>query len=132
MSEASAMDIVAAFKAACDLSHASIAPITASLSPKDTDAYRHLVGSFIGNAYLGVMRPLSVKFPGARMPDYDASAIPAQPDDIAGAFLARADAAIVGYRNLIEQGEADGTFRPGSLHDIEQARDALAAYFARS
>lgn len=111
------------------MSHASIAPLTASLTPDDANAYKRLVGSFMGNAYLCVMRPLAEKFPGARVPDYDASVIPA-PAAIAAAFLAQADAAIKRYRNVIEQCELDGTLRPGALHDIEQARDALAAHFS--
>jgi hypothetical protein len=129
LNEADAIDIVAAFKAACDLSHASIVPVTASLAPDDANAYKHLVGAFMGNVYLYVMRPLAEKFSAARIPDYDATAIPA-PAGIAAAFLARAGAAITRYRPLIAQCEADGTFRAGAMHDIEQARDALAAHFS--
>jgi hypothetical protein len=129
LTEAEAIDIVASFKAACDLSHASIAPVTASLPPDAANAYKRLVGSFMGNAYLCVMRPLAEKFSGARVPDYDATLIPAS-GVIAAAFLSKAGAAITRYRYLIEQGEADGTLRPGAMHDIEQARDALAAHFS--
>lgn len=129
LKEADAIDIVAAFKAACDLSHASIAPVTASLAPDAATAYKRLVGSFMGNVYLCVMRPLAEKFSAARVPDYDATVIPA-PAGIATAFLEQAGDAITRHRNLIEQCEADGTLRPGAMRDVEQARDALAAYFS--
>jgi hypothetical protein len=129
LTEADAIDLVAAFKAACDLAHASIAPVTASLAPDDANAYKRMVGAFMGNAYLCLMRPLAEKFATARVPDYDATAIPA-PAGIAAAFLARAGAAITRYRPLIAQCEADGTLRAGAMHDIEQAHDALAAYFS--
>ncbi len=131
LTEADAIEIVASFKRACDLSHASIVPMTALLAPADAEAYKRLVGSFMGNAYLCVMRPLAEKFAGARVPDYDATVIPA-PAGIAAAFLSQAGAAINRYRPLIAQCEADGTLRPGAMHDIEQARDALAAHFSGS
>lgn len=129
LNDADAIDMVAAFKAACDLAHASIAPVTASLAPDDANAFKQLVGAFMGNAYLCVMRPLAEKFSAARVPDYDATAIPA-PASIAAAFLSRAGAEITRYRPLVAQCEADGTLRAGAMHDIEQAHKALAAYFS--
>lgn len=128
-----AAGIIAAFKLANDLGNESLQLVTATSSESDAAEYRRLVGQFMGNSYLNLLRPAMTQFEGLDMPQLVRANQPTSqgPDLVKFAideFLFKAKSAIATFAEVIRQAEADSSLRPGSLGEIEAAVEQIVIF----
>lgn len=130
-----AAGIIAAFKLANDLGNESLQLVTATGLESDAAEYRRLVGEFMGNSYLNLLRPAMTQFEGLDMPQLVRENHPTYqgPDPVKSAidkFLFKAKSAIATFADVIRQAEADSSLRPGSLREIEAAVEKIDIFVA--
>jgi len=125
--------IFTSFKTLNASCHCMLLDVVAAGVMQDRDALRLLVGTFMGNVYIEVLRPLERLFAQLDPMSTDSKYLaPAEEggDDarLFARFIGAARQALSLHSAAIVDGEASGLFRKGTLQEIVDAVDAIERF----
>jgi hypothetical protein len=131
ISREAAARLVSELKSCTDLADRLLLSMAPTAGPRQFAELRGLVGQFMGDAYLNLVRPLQHQFPG--LPFGDASGEDAQDKATQPrAFLTETARVLERHRSLIQACEKSGIFRTDALQEVEAALQGVNEFLARS
>ena len=127
--------MIHAFKVVNDLGDFSMGVMLKYSPTMDVAKYKLLIGSYMGNSYLHVIRPLQNKFPGLEMPELEHGTMPQLPGvdptkAITSRFITAARSTVNAHGKEIQALEGQGVFRTGALREIESSLEDIEAFIS--
>lgn len=131
ISQDSAERLVAEVKFCCDLANELLRQSQSTLEPIQFSEFRRVVGQFMGDSYLNVIRPLQNRYPDiALLGPADLELFLKNKSPLA--LVNQIAATISLNRSLIQQFEKDGVFRSEAFQEIEAALENIRIFINAS
>lgn len=121
----SAREIFLDFRRSTNSCNDALAAYSVQAAAERTAALRLLVAQFMGNSWLGLMRPLQERFPDLELLPASGSPTPDEArtngPNILDNFLVLSHSAVSKNEKAILFGETNNLFRPGTLQEIKDS-----------